>query len=212
MTTPIENFNRKPCCLIDAARINAYIDIALDPENPTGIILDTSWGTIKLDLKSIVKAGETITHLTLVEDGLCYEREDNQTEFISGDDLSRIISMHLLKDVDQSQPIQDGDVYIFNGDTNLFEPFDLKTFVEETNHHLNVIDATLVQHNNRITALENKVSAIENAIYNWDNDKTTKIPRGNINVYGDLGNTQNHDWGIFSHDKNNNINNDLYFS
>lgn len=205
MTTPIEDFNRKECCLIPGAKVNAYVDISLDPENPTGIILDSTWGTIKLDLLSIVKAGETVTHLRLTETGLCYEREDGETEFISGDDLSRVISMHLLKDVDQTTPPSNGIVYMYNDNTNLFEPFDLQTFVDTTNHAIQVINA-------RIQQVENRVSAIENAIYNWDGDKNTKIPRANINVYGDIGNTQNHDWGIFSHDKNTNITNDLYFS
>ena len=205
MTTPIEDFNRKECCLIPGAKVNAYVDISLDPENPTGIILDSTWGTIKLDLLSIVKAGETVTHLRLTDTGLCYEREDGETEFISGDDLSRVISMRLLKDVDQTTPPSDGIVYMYNDNTNLFEPYDLKTFVDTTNHAIQVINA-------RIQQVENRVSAIENAIYNWDGDKNTKIPRGNINVYGDIGNTQNHDWGIFSHDKNSNITNDLYFS
>lgn len=205
MVTPVEDFNRKECCLIDALKVNAFIDLTLDPDNPTGVILDTSWGTIKLDLTSIVKAGETITHLRLTETGLCYEREDGETEFIHGDDLSRVISMKFLKDVDQTQNISGGDVYMYNSNTNLFEPFDLQTFVDTTNHAIQVINA-------RIQQVENRVSAIENAIYNWSGDKNTKIPRGNINVYGDVGNTQNHDWGIFSHDKNSNITNDLYFS
>lgn len=205
MVTPVEDFNRKECCLIDALKVNAYVDISLDPDNPTGIILDTSWGTVKLDLMSIVKAGETITHLRLTETGLCYEREDGETEFIHGDDLSRVISMKFLKDVDQTQNISGGDVYMYNSNTNLFEPFDLQTFVDTTNHAITTINA-------RIQQVENRVSAIENAIYNWSGDKNTKIPRGNINVYGDVGNTQNHDWGIFSHDKNSNITNDLYFS
>lgn len=205
MTTPIEDFNRKECCLIDALKVNAYTDIMLDPDNPTGIILDTSWGTVKLDLLSIVKAGETVTHLRLTPTGLCYEREDGETEFISGDDLSRVISLQLLKDIDIDKPISDGDVYIYNGDTNLFEPFDLKTFVTTTNTAINRINATLIQ-------LDNRITDIENAIYGWPGDKTTKIPRANINVYGDVGNTDNHDWGVFSHDKNSNITNDLYFS
>ena len=212
MTTPIEDFNRKECCLIDALKVNAYTDIMLDPDNPTGIILDTSWGTVKLDLKSIVKAGETITHLTLTATGLCYEREDGEKEFISGNDLSRVISLQLLKDIDQSKTIGDGDVYIYNGDTNLFEPFDLKTFVDNTNTAITRINARIQQVENRVTAVENRISDIEGLIYNYPADKTTKIPRANINVYGDITNTNNHDWGIFSHDKNNNITNDLYFS
>ena len=212
MTTPIEDFNRKECCLIPGAKVNAYVDISLDPENPTGIILDSTWGTVKLDLLSIVKAGETVTHLRLTETGLCYEREDGETEFISGDDLSRIISMRLLKDVDQTKTVGGGDVLMFNETTNLFEPFDLQTFVDNTNTAITRINARIQQVENRVTAVENRITDIENLIYNYPADKTTKIPRANINVYGDIGNTQNHDWGIFSHDKNSNITNDLYFS
>lgn len=212
MTTPIEDFNRKECCLIPAAKINAYTDLYLDPENPTGIILDTSWGEVKLNLESIVKAGETITHLTLTETGLCYEREDGEKEYISGDDLSRVISLQLLKDVDQATPPSDGIVYQYNETTNLFEPFDLKTFVDTTNHAITVINATLTQYGNRISALENKVTAIENAIPLWDTDKTTKLARGNINIYGDISNSMNKTDAIWTHDKNNNITNDLYFS
>lgn len=205
MTTPIEDFNRKECCLIDALKVNAYTDIMLDPDNSTGIILDTSWGTVKLDLLSIVKAGETVTHLRLTPTGLCYEREDGETEFISGDDLSRVISLQLLKDIDIDKPISDGDVYIYNGDTNLFEPFDLKTFVTTTNTAINRINATLIQ-------LDNRITDIENAIYGWPGDKTTKIPRGTLNVYGDVNNTGSHADGIFSHDPNTDEVNDLYFS
>jgi len=209
MTTPIESFNRKECELIDALKVNAYIDLYLDPENPTGIILDTSWGEVKVDLLSIVKAGETVTHLELypadTPTALKYTNEAGDVECITGDELSRIISMTLLKDVDQSQTIQGGNVYMYNETTHMFEPFDLQTFVDNTNHALTIIDAALTQLGNRITD-------IENLIYNYPADKTTKIPRGNINVYGDINNNNNHDWGIFSHDKNSNITNDLYFS
>lgn len=63
-----------------------------------------------------------------------------------------------------------------------------------------------------ITNIQSRLSAIESAIYNWSNDKTTKIPRGNINVYGDITNNNSHTWGIFTHATNSNITNDLYFS
>ena len=210
MTTPIESFHKKECCRLDASVVNAFIDISLDPDNPTGIILDTSWGTIKLDLKSIVKAGETITTLELTENGLCYHKEDGTTDFIHGDDLSRIISMKLLKDVDQSQTIGGGDVYMYNSTTNLFEPFDLQTFVNETNTHLGRIDATLVQLGNRITAVENRITDIENLIPFYPADKTMKLARGTINWYSDVTNTLDKTDGLFTHDKTINKVNDQY--
>ena len=207
MTTPIESFVRKECCLIDPLKVNAYIDIKLDPDNPTGIILDTSWGTIKLDLLSIVKAGETVTHLELVPNAIKYTNEAGDVECITGDELSRIISLKLLKDVDQDKAVSDGDVYIYNGGTNLFEPFDLKTFVNDVNTFIGRFEPTINQINNRI-------KSIEDIIYNYETDKTTKIPRANINVYGDVTNTNNRDWGIFSHGTGSDeeVINDQYFS
>lgn len=223
MTTPIESFNRKECELIPGVKVNAYTDLYLDPENPTGIILDTTWGLSKVDLKSIVKAGETITHLYLAPEnnpeGLCYEKEDGTTDYIPGDELSRIISMTLLKDVDQTKPIGGGKVYMYNSTTNKFEPYDLQTFVNNTNQHLTNIDNTLTNLQNQITALgtrvsnlENRMNAIEGAIYNWANDKTTKIPRGNINIISDYTNSDNRNWGIFTHSTSNIIPNDEFFA
>lgn len=210
MTTPIESFNRKECCLIPGTKINAYVDISLDPENPTGIILDTTWGQIKLDLLSIVKAGETVTHLRLTDTGLCYEREDGETEYISGDDLSRVISLTLLKDIDQSKTIEGGDVYIYNGDTNLFEPFDLKTFVDNVNTHLGRIDATLNQYNNRLTAIEQKLTPPADA------PSDVRVAFGNINDYADINytgsNTLNKNHGIYTHELANDVVDDEVFS
>lgn len=222
--TPIEDFNRRECELIPGIKVNAYVDIRLDPENPTGVILDSTWGEVKIDLKSIVKAGETVTRLYLAPEtgepeGLCYEKEDGTTDYIPGDELSRIISMRLLKDVDQTQPIGGGNVYMFNSATNLFEPYDLQTFINETNQHLTNIDNTLENHqqqiNNavaRIQALETKVQAIEGIIPFWDTDKTTKVARGDINLISDPSNTNNKAHGFFTHDKNIDSYADEFFS
>ncbi len=51
-----------------------------------------------------------------------------------------------------------------------------------------------------------RIKAIEDAIYNWANDKTTKIPRGTINI---TSGGPNSNWIIQSRDKNQN--NDLNF-
>ena len=50
-----------------------------------------------------------------------------------------------------------------------------------------------------VNAINGRVSDIEGAIYNWTNDKTTKIPRGTINITSG-GPTSN--WIIQSRDKN----------
>lgn len=216
MTTPIESFNRKECDLIPGVKVNAYTDLYLDPENPTGIILDTTWGLSKVDLTSVVKAGETITHLYLAPEdnpvGLCYEKEDGTTDWIHGDDLSRIISMTLLKDVDQSKAIAGGDVYMYNSVTKKFEPFALQNFVNETNQHLTNLDNAVTNLQNQINALNGRISAIENAIPLWGTDKNTKIARGTINIYGDISNSMNKTDAIFTHDKSIDKVNDQYFS
>lgn len=209
MVTPITSLNRKECELIPGTKIAAYVDIKLDPENPTGIVLESTWGEIHLDLRNIVKNGETITRLYLAPEEnptvLKYEREDGQIDCITGDELSRIISLQLLKDIDQTTPPSDGIVYQFDETTNLFEPFDLKTFVTNTNTAIGRLQ-TIV---NTLTA---RLDAIESIIPFWTTDKNMKLARGNINTYGDITNANSHAHGIFTHDPNTNITDDLYFS
>lgn len=210
MSTPIVKFpGYQDCDKIDPCDVNAYINISLDPENPTGVILDSSWGEVKLDLLSIVKAGETVTHLELLpEDNptlIRYTNEHGEYECITGDELSRIISLQLLKDVDQTTPPSDGDVYIYNGQTNLFEPYDIKTAVTNLNTYLGRLEA-------EITSIKNRLTDIENLIYNYPQDKVTKIPRGDINLYSDNTNTNSKAHGFFTHDPATNVANDEYFS
>lgn len=88
----------------------------------------------------------------------------------------------------------------------------LNTTVNNHETRLNSLESRMTAAENAIAALGNRISAIENAIFNWANDKNTKIARGNINVYGDITNNNSHTWGIFTHATNNNITNDLYFS
>lgn len=60
---------------------------------------------------------------------------------------------------------------------------------------------------NTVNTISGKVSDIEGAIYNWASDKSTKIPRGNINVTSGGYNSNN---GIYTRAVN--TNNDLNFS
>lgn len=209
MTDPVKFPGFTPCEKINACEVDAYVSLELDPENPTGVILSSSWGDIPLDLKSIVKAGETVTHLELApEDNptvIRYFREDGTYDCIPGDELSRIISLQLLKDVDQTNPPSDGIVYQFNETTSLFEPYDLKAFVAATNHTLNQLSAS-------ITNLQNQINAITAIIPFWDADKTMKLSRGTINIYSDVTNTNDKTDGIFTHDKSVDKINDEYFS
>lgn len=174
----ISDFNRvDDCDKIDANCINAYFDYELDDENPTGLCIHTPWGGDCLDLEPIVKAGETVTTLYLSPEEnpncLVFEREDGESDCIHGDDLSRIISLQYLKDVAQTgaEP-EDGIVYMYNTQTNLFEPFNLKDFVNETNLAIQNINAQI----NRILAmLTPPADAPANVSLTW----------GNINMYSD---------------------------
>ncbi len=208
-TCPADFPGYEKCEKIDACDVDAYVSLDLDPENPTGVILDSSWGTVRVDLESIVKAGETITHMELVPENnptaIRYTRESGEVDCITGDELSRIISMQLLKDVDQTTPPSDGDVYIYNGTTNLFEPYDLKTAISNINTYLGRLEQA-------ITNLDNRISDIENLIYNYPQDKVTKIPRGDINLYSDYTNTNSKAHGFFTHDPAADVANDEYFA
>lgn len=180
----IADFNRiEDCNKIDPLCIDAYTDFELDPDNDTGLCLHTPWGGECLDLESIVKAGETLTTLYLSpeEDPNClvYEPERGDNICIHGDDLSRIISMQYLKDVTQEIPPSDGIVYMYNSQTNLFEPYDLKTTITNINTAIQNINQTLVNHENRIKTIENILTPPNGAPDN------IRVVWGNINDYSD---------------------------
>lgn len=189
------------CDKLPGAYVDAYAEVKLDPENPTGIILDTTWGEVKLDLKTVVKAGETVTHLELAPESnptvIRYKNEAGDYECISGDELSRIISMQLLKDVSQTTPPSDGDVYVYNGVTNLFEPFDLKTALGDLTTLLNRFNQELTNIKNRLTALETKLTPPADA------PDDVAVCFSNINHLSDVNytgsNTLDKSHGIYSH-------------
>lgn len=182
----IEDFNRiDDCNKIDPLCIDAYTDFELDPDNPAGLCLHTPWGGDCLDLTSIVKAAETCTTLYLSPDDnpncLVYEPEEKCGDniCIHGDDLSRIISMTKLKDVDQSTSPSDGSVYMYNGQTGMFEPFDLKTFVTNTNNAIQNINQTLNNHEGRLQTIEAMLTPPAGA------PDDVRVVFGNINDYSD---------------------------
>lgn len=209
MTCPAEFPGYRECDKIDACAVNAYTNIALDPANPTGIILDTSWNTIKLDLMSIVKAGETITHMELVPEdnptAIRYTRENGEVDCITGDEISRMVSLRLLKDVDQDKTLEDGDVYVYNSTTNLFEPYNVATAITNLNTYLGRLEA-------EITSIKTRLSDIEGIIPFWPQDKTTKVARGQINIISDPTNNNDKTYGLFTHDKATDQYADEYFA
>ena len=180
----IDDFNRvEDCDKIDAECINAYVDYHLDEERPTYVCLETSWGGDCLDLTSVVKAAETCTTLYLSPENnpncLVYEPECGDNICITGDDLSRIISMTKLKDVTQSTPIANGYVYQYNGTNNLFEPFDLAGALGGLSGNISNLLQEINNLRNRIVALETKLTPPADAPAN------VKVVFGNINEYSD---------------------------
>ena len=182
----IADFNRiEDCDKIDPLCIDAYVDFDFDPDSDTGICLHTPWGGNCLDLTEIVKNAESCTTLYLSPDNnpncLVYVPEEKCGDniCIHGDDISRIISMRYLKDVAQATPPSDGIVYMYNGQTNLFEPFDLKTALSGVSTLIENMDSTINNLRNRIVALENKLTPPADAPEN------VKVVFGNINEYSD---------------------------
>ena len=182
----IEDFNRiDDCNKIDPLCIDAYTDFELDPDNEAGLCLHTPWGGDCLDLTSIVKAAESCTTLYLSpEDNpncLVYEPEEKCGDniCIHGDDLSRIISMTKLKDVDQSTQIGDGNVYVYNSTTGKFEPYNLVQQITNLNTAIQNINAAITNLQGRVSSLEEKLTPPADAPAN------VKVVFGNINDYSD---------------------------
>ena len=195
--TNIDEFYHKDCEKIDANCINAYFDYHLDEENPAGLCANTSWGGGCLDLTSIVKAAETVTSLELTptENPTCltFNREDGQADCIHGDDLSRIISMTKLKDVDQTTAPVNGDVYIYKN--GKFYTFNLQQYMDDTANTINNMQAAIRQ----LQVLLNYWQIPEGLPAN------AKIMLGNINLYSDTNAVINSNGTVQSLNKNNGI-------
>lgn len=181
----VADFNRiDDCDKIDPLCIDAYLEYTYDAENdPTTLCVQSSWGGDCIDLTNIVKTAETLTTLYLSPETdpncLVYEPERGDNICIHGDDLSRIISMQYLKDVDQSTPPSDGIVYMYNSQTNLFEPYDLKTAITNINTAIQNIRQTIANHESRLQVIEQKLTPPADAPAN------VKVVFGNINDYSD---------------------------
>lgn len=195
--TNIDEFYHKDCEKIDANCINAYVDYHLDEEDPAGLCVNTSWGGNCLDLTSIVKAAETVTSLELTptENPTCltFNREDGQADCIHGDDLSRIISMTKLKDVDQTTAPVNGDVYIYKN--GKFYTFNLQQYMDDTANTINNMQAAIRQ----LQVLLNYWQVPEGLPAN------AKIMLGNINLYSDTNAVINSNGTVQSLNKNNGI-------
>lgn len=197
------DFNRiEDCDKIDAKCIDAYLDYTWTQDDPTVLCVQSSWGGDCIDLTELVKSAESCTTLYLSPDEdpncLVYEPEDKCGDniCIPGDALSRIISMQLLKDVDQSTTMSDGDVYIYNGETNMFEPYDLKTAIDNINIAIDALEATFTNIDNRIKRIEETLTPPS------DLPEGAKVAWGTINLYSDHNAVIDGSGNVTSLDKN----------
>ena len=181
----VADFNRiDDCDKIDSQCIDAFSSLTLDEE---GILcVETSWDKQCIDLAQAVKDYESCTSLYLSPEEnpncLVYEKEERcgDNDCIHGDDLSRIISMQYLKDVAQTgEEPEDGIVYMYNEETHLFEPYDLKTTITNINTAIQNIQQTLANHESRLQVIEEKLTPPADAPAN------VKVVFGNINDYSD---------------------------
>ena len=211
----IDNFNRIPdCSKISPDCIDAETRLAVNPELETGICLYSSWGDFCIDIEPLIKAGESCTTLYLSPETdpncLVYEPEEKCGDniCINGDDLSRIISMQYLKDVDQTNAPTNGDIYMYDGESGLFKPFNLQEFIDNYNATINNMNAAI---NNLIQKLTPPADAPDNV----------GVVFGNINLYSDPNvvieegsgtvTTLNKNHGLYTHLLANNVFGDELF-
>lgn len=235
--TTIAEFNSKECPRWDASDVDACFDLSLDASDPTKLILDNSWGATSVDLTPAIKAGETVTHLMLDPESppeyLRFDNEAGDSECIHGDGLSRIISMRYLKDVSQ-ESIWGGIVYMLNGDDDIFYPHDLAAFERETRDRLTALEgrvSTLEQTvrglqttvNSLVTQMQTVVSKLNNHETRLGTIETTlakpngipantRLVWGNIDIFSDYTNSDNRNWGLYTHNINNLIANDEFMA
>lgn len=205
--------------LIPAEKVDAYTDLYHDihSDNDASITLDTSWNKDEVDLTPMVHAAETNTCMRPNDErerieylNEHYYTQNGPIQCVTGKQIASWINVEDLKDVNIDIK-HEGDVLYWNGEA--WVTFNLKDELERIdstlNDHqtqINNLDKKITQVANDLANLGNRVSQIENAIYNWTNDKTTKIPRGNINIYSGATNSSK---GIFTHSGN--ANDDLDF-
>lgn len=214
MSTISDFYRIEDCDKTPAECIDAYVEMYLDEESPVNLKLDTSWGNSVVDLTPAIKAGETLTTMYLSPSTspncLVYEPERGDNICIHGNDLSRIISMRYLKDVDQSTSPETGDVYML-GNNGLFQPYSLQTFIDNTNasitnlrSRMSAAEANITNLQTRMAAAEANIAALQATVANHESrlaaieallvkptgaPNDAKIAWGTINVYSDTNAT-----------------------
>ena len=143
-------------------------------------------------------------------------------------DIAALINLNELGNVVDATTLATGDTIVYNAATQQYEMFNIYNAIQGLQDQIDGGSSSTSSLEQRVTTLENKIieqtqkiaqltelvatyenriSDIENAIYNWSTDKTTKIPRGNINVTSGGKNSGN---GIYTRAVD--TNEDLNFS
>lgn len=118
-------------------------------------------------------------------------------------DIAALIDLNELRNVVDTTTIATGDTIVYNATTQQYEMFNLYNAIQNLQDQIDAgggstsnleqrvttLENKIIEQNQKIAQLtelvatyENRISDIENAIYNWSTDKSTKIPRGNINI------------------------------
>ena len=118
-------------------------------------------------------------------------------------DIAALIDLNDLRDVEIPTAIATGDTLRYNSATHTYEMFNIDAALQDLQNQITSGGGSVTALAQRVTTLEGKIleqnqkiaqltelvatynqriADIENAIYNWASDKSTKIPRGNINV------------------------------
>lgn len=178
--TNITEFNTVPCPKINALDVDAFLGLSLDPLSLTTLNLESSWGVTGLDLTPAIKAGETITHLFLTPsenpNALQFNREDygvagapaNGIDCITGVELGSIIPMGTLKDVDSTMAMMDGGVYMYDQSITRFQPFNLQSFIDNTNDTLQALTGATGGTAGNLLGLQSQVTNLDNRVTNLE--------------------------------------------
>lgn len=184
----VADFNRiDDCDKIDSQCVDAFSELTLDDEGV--LCVETSWDKQCVELEPVVKAFESCTSLYLSPEEnpncLVYEKEERcgDNDCIDGDDLSRIISYTKLKDVTQDTSPTDGDTYIYNAETGLFEPYPLVETITNIQTAIQNINAAISNLQNRMAVVEAKLTPPADA------PSDVKVAFTNINILSDYNAT-----------------------
>lgn len=118
-------------------------------------------------------------------------------------DIEALMLVNEIGNVENPDVLSTGDILIYNATTERYEMFNLNDAIDAINTSIANTNLRIDNLEDRVTTIEgdisnlrravneltelvatfnNRLSDIENAIYNWSSDKTTKIPRGTINI------------------------------